>query len=162
MQSHIIKRNTSRKRKISVGRGGKRGKTSGRGTKGQNARAGRKKRPELRDIIKKLPKLRGRGVNSNKGFQGRFVPVSLELIEKNFESGSEVSPASLVSKGILRLRKGFNPLVKILGDGELTKKINVKGCAVSEGAKVKIEKKGGKIEMVNSSSQNEKEVKSKA
>jgi len=47
-----------------VGRGGKRGKTAGRGTKGQNARAGRKKRPELRDIIKKLPKRRGYGAES--------------------------------------------------------------------------------------------------
>lgn len=146
MQSHTIKRNTSRRRKISVGRGGKRGKTSGRGTKGQNARAGRKKRPELRDIIKKLPKLRGRGVNSNKSFQARYVPVNIEAIEKNFESGSEVTPESLVSRGVIRLIKGMNPSVKILGDGELTKKINVKGCAVSSGAKEKIEKKGGSIQ----------------
>ena len=51
-----------------VGRGGKRGKTSGRGTKGQNARAGRKKRPEMRDFIKRIPKLRGRGKSPFKSF----------------------------------------------------------------------------------------------
>ena len=65
MQIHNIKRKTKNKKSVSVGRGGTRGKTSGRGTKGQNARAGHKKRPELRDIIKKIPKLRGRGRNSN-------------------------------------------------------------------------------------------------
>ena len=56
MQIHTLKRNTSNKKARQVGRGGKRGKTSGRGGKGQTARAGNKRRPELRDIIKKLPK----------------------------------------------------------------------------------------------------------
>lgn len=69
MQFHNLKRKTKRKKVQQVGRGGKRGKTSGRGTKGQNARAGRKKRPELRDIIKRIPKLRGRGRSSLKSFQ---------------------------------------------------------------------------------------------
>jgi large subunit ribosomal protein L15 len=71
MQYNNLKPKTKRKRSQSVGRGGKRGKTAGRGTKGQNARAGRKKRPELRDFIKRFPKLRGRGKNSFK----RFRPV---------------------------------------------------------------------------------------
>jgi len=66
MQFHNLKRNESNKRARQVGRGGSRGKTSGRGTKGQNSRAGRKKRPEMRDIIKRLPKMRGRGKNSLK------------------------------------------------------------------------------------------------
>ena len=59
MQTHQLKRNISNKKKRVVGRGGKRGKTSGRGTKGQKARAGHRIRPALRDIIKKIPKLRG-------------------------------------------------------------------------------------------------------
>jgi ribosomal protein L15 len=66
MQFHTLKRKTENKKSKQVGRGGTRGKTSGRGTKGQNARAGHKKRPELRDIIKRVPKLRGRGVSSLK------------------------------------------------------------------------------------------------
>jgi|SRR6185369_2313666 len=59
MQIHNLKRVHKNKRDRIVGRGGKRGKTAGRGGKGQTARAGNKRRPELRDIIKKLPKKRG-------------------------------------------------------------------------------------------------------
>ena len=69
MQFHTLKRKTKNKKAKQVGRGGTRGKTSGRGTKGQNARAGHKKRPELRDIIKRVPKLRGRGVSPLKSLQ---------------------------------------------------------------------------------------------
>jgi len=77
MQFHTLKRKTPNKKHKTVGRGGTRGKTSGRGTKGQNARAGRKKRPELRDFIKRVPKLRGRGKNSNKGFQKKLIGAAL-------------------------------------------------------------------------------------
>lgn len=59
MQIHDLKRKHKNKKDRIVGRGGKHAKTSGRGGKGQTARAGNKRRPELRDIIKKLPKLRG-------------------------------------------------------------------------------------------------------
>ena len=61
MQLHQLKPKTPQKDRRYVGRGGKRGKTAGRGTKGQKARAGAKFRPEIRDFIKRLPKLRGRG-----------------------------------------------------------------------------------------------------
>lgn len=84
MQFHSLKRKTPNKKSAAVGRGGKRGKTSGRGTKGQNARAGRKKRPELRDFIKRIPKLRGRGKNSNKSIRGKLSGEALKkhLAEK--------------------------------------------------------------------------------
>lgn len=59
MQIHLLKRKHKNKKDRIVGRGGKHAKTSGRGGKGQTARAGNKRRPELRDIIKKLPKNRG-------------------------------------------------------------------------------------------------------
>jgi ribosomal protein L15 len=59
MQIHLLKRTHKNKKDRLVGRGGKHAKTSGRGGKGQTARAGNKRRPELRDIIKKLPKNRG-------------------------------------------------------------------------------------------------------
>ncbi len=64
MQIHELKRTHKNKKDRIVGRGGKHAKTSGRGGKGQTARAGNKRRPELRDIIKKLPKLRGYAFNS--------------------------------------------------------------------------------------------------
>lgn len=64
MQIHDLKRKHKNKKDRIVGRGGKHAKTSGRGGKGQTARAGNKRRPELRDIIKKLPKRRGYRFNS--------------------------------------------------------------------------------------------------
>ena len=78
MQFHTLKAKTKRKHTRQVGRGGTRGKTSGRGTKGQNARAGRKKRPEMRDIIKRMPKLRGRGKSSLKSFQVKLKGTELK------------------------------------------------------------------------------------
>lgn len=76
---------------VQVGRGGKRGKTSGKGTKGQNARAGRKKRPEIRDFIKRFPKLRGRGKNSLKSFQPKLSGEALKahLAEKKSKKTSK-------------------------------------------------------------------------
>ncbi len=84
MQLHNLKKNTGNKKRRQVGRGGKRGKTSGRGTKGQNARAGRKKRPELRDIIKHIPKLRGRGKSPLKSRQSKLHGRALKdfLVKK--------------------------------------------------------------------------------
>ncbi len=78
MQFHTLKRKTPNKKSKQVGRGGTRGKTSGRGTKGQNARAGRKKRPELRDFIKRVPKLRGRGKSSLKSRREKLVGAALK------------------------------------------------------------------------------------
>ncbi|MEK7157885.1 MAG: uL15 family ribosomal protein [Patescibacteria group bacterium] len=143
MQTHNIKRKNPNYKSARVGRGGKRGKTSGRGTKGQNARAGRKKRPEMRDIIKKLPKLRGYRFNTIKKYD--VWPLNLSLIEKNFSKGSEVTPSSLVKMGMVELHKGKNPKVKILGTGQITISVNVSSCAVSREAKLKIEKAGGKV-----------------
>jgi ribosomal protein L15 len=80
MQFHTLKRKTANKKSTQVGRGGKRGKTSGRGTKGQNARAGRKKRPELRDFIKRFPKLRGRGRSSLKSRQTKVHGEELAIL----------------------------------------------------------------------------------
>jgi len=80
MQFHNLKSKTKRKHSRQVGRGGTRGKTAGRGTKGQNARAGRKKRPELRDIIKRVPKLRGRGKSSLKSFRPKVRGTALKTL----------------------------------------------------------------------------------
>ncbi len=145
MQLHDIKPNTKNKKRMTVGRGGKRGKTSGKGTKGQKSRAGRKLRPELRDIIKKLPKMRGRGKNINQAFRQKPVVVNIGLIDTAFEKGAEVNIASILASGIIRIRKGDKPMVKILGTGEITKALNFSGVELSASAKEKIEKAGGKI-----------------
>lgn len=132
-----------------VGRGGKRGKTAGRGTKGQKARAGHKIRPEIRDMIKRLPKLRGRGVNSNKSIQTK--PVVLHLSDlKVFKAGEKVSPKTIVDKGILKMIAGRYPRVKILSSASKGGKVSaasvtVSGCEVSAGARAEIEKAGGKV-----------------
>ena len=80
MQFHNLKAKTKRKYARQVGRGGTRGKTAGRGTKGQNARSGRKKRPEMRDIIKRIPKLRGRGKSSLKSLQIKARGAQLKTL----------------------------------------------------------------------------------
>jgi len=129
-----------------VGRGGKRGKTSGRGTKGQNARAGRKKRPELRDIIKRLPKRRGFGKNRSRTvWEGRVrkAEVTLAQLEKAFKVGDAVTIKSLTEK--FPRHVSMTGGVKILATGELTKKLSVSGVAVSSGAKSAIEKAGGTV-----------------
>ena len=109
-----------------MGRGGKRGKTSGRGTKGQNARSGRKKRPELRDIIKKLPKRRGYGKNRGRTVDGTKpapLAISLGRLETLFDSGSEVTLRALADKGVIRLRKMVP--VKVVGGGTMGKKLTL-------------------------------------
>ncbi len=128
-----------------VGRGGTRGKTSGRGTKGQKARAGRKLRPEMRDIIKKLPKRRGRGKNSFLSIQQKPFLINLEIIESLFNDGEKITPVALVKKEVLSLYKGRSPRVKILGNGKLTKKFHLSGFSISLQAKEKVEKAGGKV-----------------
>ena len=143
---NTLKRMTARSR-MRVGRGGKRGKTAGRGTKGQNARAGRKKRPELRDIIKKLPKRRGYGKNRGRTVNPSrkdAIPVSLQALSSHFADGAEVTPNALKEKRIIRARGPLFPPVKIMG-GSLNKKLSFKGCAVSAPARAAIEKAGGTI-----------------
>ncbi len=145
MQTHNLKRQHPNKKSQQVGRGGTRGKTAGRGTKGQNARAGHKKRPEIRDFIKRIPKLRGRGKNSNTTRQTKPMPINLGDINKIFKDGSVVSPQTLVKAKMLSMTAGDLPRVKILATGALDKKITVKDCAVSATAKAAIEKAGGSV-----------------
>ncbi len=144
---HTLVRTTARSR-MRVGRGGKRGKTAGRGTKGQNARAGRKKRPELRDIIKKLPKRRGYGKNRSRTVNmSRLsaLPVSLARVARAFGAGVEITPKLIIEKGLVPARVGKNIPVKILGDAALSTKLTIKGCLVSASARAAIEKAGGQV-----------------
>lgn len=143
MQLHQIKRQYPNKKSTRIGRGGKRGKTSGRGHKGQNARAGTSKRPEMRDIIKKIPKRRGYRFKS---FQEKPALVNLAMLEKCFSAGDAVNPTKLLEKVLIKMKKGRLPAVKILSNGDITKKIIISNCFFSTRAKEKIEKAGGKIE----------------
>jgi len=145
MQIHEIKRKTPNKKVMIVGRGGKRGKTSGRGGKGQTARAGHKARPEWRDFIKRMPKLRGYSFQSITGVTHPVTAINLDVINDAFKDGATVKPSTLFAHGLIEQYKGQNRKIKILGSGEITKKITVVGCTVSASAKAKIEKAGGSV-----------------
>ncbi len=148
MQQHTLTSRHLTKKRPPVGRGGKRGKTSGRGGKGQTARAGHKMRPEARDIIKKFPKRRGYGKNRARTVRAEravFVSVTLAALDRAFAAGETVSPQTLLTKKIVRAHRGRAPHVKILSGGEITKALVVTRCAVSASAKTAIEKAGGTI-----------------
>ncbi|MEW5907825.1 MAG: uL15 family ribosomal protein [Patescibacteria group bacterium] len=143
MQLNQLKPRIKKRRKKRIGRGGKGGTYSGRGMKGQKARAGRRIRPQLRDVIKKLPKKRGYRF---KTIIPKPLVVNLGLLEKNFSDNDKINPKILFEKKLIRKHKGKFPRVKILGDGKLTKKLFISDCIISGAAKTKIEKVGGKYE----------------
>jgi len=155
MKLNELKRNTPRKKTV-IGRGGTRGKTSGRGHKGQKSRAGHCIRPEMRDIIKRIPKRRGYGKNRARTVNSsrvKPVVINLAVLEKTFKTEDGITPAFLVQQGVVKKQKGRTPIVKILGIGRLTKKLNISRCEISESARIKIEKLGGKI-LTNTSASN--------
>lgn len=136
MQIHQLKPIHKNKKRKRVGRGGKKGTYSGKGIKGQKARAGRKFAPVIRELIKKYPKLRGyrmRRVESN------IAVVNFSLLEKHFNDLEIVSPQILLNRGLIRRIKGKVPKVKILGKGKLVKKLVFKNCLMSKSAKKEIE-----------------------
>jgi len=145
MQLHTLKAKTKRVTSKQVGRGGTRGKTSGRGTKGQNARAGHKNRPELRDFIKRFPKLRGRGVSPFKSKQIKPFVINLGSIDKAFKSGEVVNHKSLLESKLVSSKNNRISKIKILGTGELTKPLSFEGLLISKSAESKITSVGGKI-----------------
>jgi len=142
MQIHQLKPKHKKKKKKRVGRGGKKGTYCGRGIKGQKARAGRKMQPIIRQILKKYPKLRGYKFSSLKK---ETAIVNLEVLDKKFKDGDLITPQVLIEKKIIKKVKGKIPPVKILGRGNLSKKLTIQNCFLSETAKSKIEKAGGKI-----------------
>lgn len=146
MQLNTLSPRTRNTKNPPVGRGGKRGKTSGRGGKGQTARAGHKIRPEVRDLIKKIPKRRGHGKNRARTVNSErvvYAPVNVASLEAAFVAGETVSPATLVAKGLVRRFRGRAPEVKVLGTGPLAKALVVEGCMISKGALAAIIAAGG-------------------
>jgi len=146
MQSHQLKRKNSLKKVKRVGRGGLRGKTSGRGHKGQRQHGSHGVRPELRDQIKKIPKLRGRGKNTLKSRHPNALVFNCSFLNAHFSDGEVVSPISLKEKGFIKGAAARKSPVKILGNGELSKKLIIEGCLVSASAEEKIKKAGGSIQ----------------
>ena len=125
------------------GAGSGNGKTAGRGHKGQWARSGGGVRPGFEGgqmpLARRLPKLPGfRNIN-----RVEYLPVNVSRLEEKFEAGDVVDGASLKAKGII---KHEDALVKVLGDGDITKALTVKVDKVSASAKAKIEAAGGKVE----------------
>lgn len=148
MQLNTLTRTHSLTKARRIGRGGKRGKTSGKGHKGQRSRAGRKIRPAERDIMKRIPKLRGHGKNRARTVNSapdRTVVVNVRDLTV-FTAGAHVDLKTLVAKGIVRRYAGRVPNVKILGTGTLTTAITVSGCLLSAHAREMIEHAGGTVQ----------------
>ena len=132
-----------RKKRVGRGPGSGKGKPAGRGENGQLSRSGGGKRAGFEGgqtpLARRLPKLPG-FTNINRV---EYVPVNVKLLEERFEAGDVVDRDSLIEKGII---KNYEDLIKVLGDGELTKALTVKVDKVSAGAQAKIEAAGGKVE----------------
>ncbi|MBX4190170.1 50S ribosomal protein L15 [Candidatus Parcubacteria bacterium] len=156
MNLHQLQSYTPRKKAKRVGRGGKRGTFSGKGTKGQKSRAGAGVKPGFRGgdnrIWQLFPKQRGASKkpgSSRPHAKHRFYqlrhsksfPINLEALNK-FSEGQEVTPEALVDAGIVSSAQSG---IKILGGGELKKKLSFKGFVFSQSAKDKIAKAGGTI-----------------
>ncbi len=130
-------------KRIGRGHGSGWGKTAGKGHKGQKARSGGSIRPGFEGgqmpLQRRIPK---RGFNNI--FAKKIVAINVSALEA-FEDGAEVTTAALIEKGIVS--EAYDG-IKILGNGTLTKKLNVKVAAYSESAKQKIEAAGGKAEVI--------------
>jgi large subunit ribosomal protein L15 len=133
-----------RRKRLGQGEASGHGKTSGRGGKGQTARSGSSIRIGFEGgqmpLIRRIPK---RGFN-NARHTTRYLPVNLEALNC-FDDGVRVDEATLRSAG---LANGRAAGVKILGEGELTRRLTVSAHAFSASAKAKIEAKGGACELV--------------
>jgi large subunit ribosomal protein L15 len=133
-----------RRKRLGQGESSGHGKTAGRGGKGQTARSGSSIRIGFEGgqmpLIRRIPK---RGFN-NVRFGTRYLPVNIEALNV-FADGAKVDEAALREAGLVN---GRGDGVKVLGDGELTKKLTVAVHAFSASAKSKIEAKGGKCEVV--------------
>ena len=135
---------TKERKRIGRGAGSGQGKTAGKGHKGQKARAGHGMRPGFEGgqmpLQRRLPK---RGFNNI--FRKVIVAINVADLNAKFEDGAVVDAEALKSAGLV---KNYFDGVKILGNGELTKKLTVKANAFSETAKQKIEAAGGNAEVI--------------
>ncbi len=138
MELYQLKPKHKRKDEKRIGRGGKRGTYSGSGEKGQRKRSGHRIRPASRDLVMRIPKLRG-VKNLRKSAPARVIAVG--DLEKLF-SGPTIDRAALVKAHIIR---NIADTVKVLSQGEVKRAFEVRGIPASAKAKAKIEKAGGKV-----------------
>lgn len=146
MKLHTLQPNEGSKhrvKRLGCGESSGLGKTSGKGHKGQKARSGGSVRPGFEGgqmpLHRRLPK---KGFN-NKDFKTKVAIVNVAALEKNFEDGATVDEKALREKGLVNRNVD---LVKVLGQGELSKKLTVAVDTLSASAREKIEKAGGKVE----------------
>jgi large subunit ribosomal protein L15 len=144
MSLHEINQNVHKHKKptrVGRGLGSGLGKTAGKGHKGQRARAGWKASPVFQGggmpLVRRVPK---RGFTNS--FAVRVAAVNVGDLESSFQAGEAVTPATVVERGLVKVR---HELVKVLGDGELTKKLVVSAHRFSATAREKIEKAGGTV-----------------
>jgi large subunit ribosomal protein L15 len=144
MKLHALKSIKSRVSRR-VGRGGKRGTTAGRGTKGQRSRAGHRIRPAERDLIIRLPKRRGfrNKPKSDKALVFNLGDLSLKL--KTFAEKGTVEISHDFLRAAKMIGKNYKGEIKILAEGEIAFPVTLKGIKVSKTAQEKIKKAGGKI-----------------
>jgi large subunit ribosomal protein L15 len=141
-----------RKKRVGRGEGSGSGKTSGRGHKGAGARSGHRERVNLEGgqmpIHMRMRKLRGPHMKKSmpfEQFRTGTQPVNLRDLEQRFDDGAEVTPEALAAGG-LATRKGVP--VKILGQGDLSKKLTVHAHGFSKTAREKIESAGGTCQVL--------------
>ena len=134
-------RQNKKRRRVGRGSGSGHGKTCGRGHKGQGSRAGNSMLPTFQGgtmpLVRRIPK---RGFNNRWAL--RVAVVNLGDIEQAFAAGDEVTPESLATAN---LAKGRYDILKILGNGELTKQLKISAHRFSKSAQEKIEKAGGEV-----------------
>lgn len=146
MQSHHLERPISHTTSRRVGRGGKRGTYSGRGMKGQKARAGANIRPAFRDVFARIPKLRGVQRKGHTWGRSVFVAtVSLARIERAYTAQETVSPRTLAEHQLVGHVKGRIPAVKILAGGVLRKSLRFENCSFSQKAREAVIAAGGTV-----------------
>ncbi len=138
---HLGIRKFKRRKRLGRGTGSGLGKTSGRGHKGQRSRSGASQHPQFQGgampMFRRIPK---RGFHNRHALQ--VLEINVGKLEQSFESGDEVNLETLAEKS---LAKGQFDLIKILGGGDLSKKLHVAAHRFSQSAREKIEKAGGEV-----------------
>ena len=134
---------TAKRKRVGRGNGSGMGNTACRGHKGQKARSGGGVRPGFEGgqmpVTRRLPK---HGFNNI--FRREYTIVNLEVLENKFDDGAEVTMEALLDKGLIKKKDKF---VKILAQGELSKKLTIRVDKISDAAKEKVESAGGKVEV---------------
>lgn len=134
-------------KRIGRGHGSGHGKTAGKGHKGQWARSGGGVKPGFEGgqtkLAMRIPK---RGFKNI--FATEYVTVNIADLEDRFEGGAQIDVEALEAAGLIKPKKSSEQLLKILGNGELTKSFTVKAAKFTAAAAEKIEKAGGKAEVV--------------